>query len=182
MSFLPTGYETPETPTNYLNKFEEGKTRIRILSSAVVGFELWVNKKPIRKLSSEDFTNEELINADMNTFTGKKKLPEHFWAFVSYDYKNKKVVIAVIKQKTVQQGISSLIDDPEWGSPFEYDIEITKVKEEKKTKYSVTPKPHKPLDKSVKEEYEGMSINLKALFDGSDPFNNENVDPSSIPL
>jgi hypothetical protein len=182
MSFLPTDYQTPETPTNYLNKFEEGKTRIRILSSAIVGYELWVDRKPIRRLSDTEFTNDQLNKSDISTFTGKKKLPEHFWAFAAYDYKNKKIVIAIIKQKTVQQGISSLIDDPEWGSPFEYDIEVTKVKEEKKTKYSVTPKPHKALDKAIKEEYEGMKINLKALYEGADPFETERVNPEDVKI
>ena len=50
--FLPDGYETPVIPSNYM-ELEERKNAFRILSSAIVGYEWWVDaeegsRKPIR--------------------------------------------------------------------------------------------------------------------------------------
>lgn len=176
MSFLPNDYQKPPKENNYM-KLEEGKNRFRVLSDATVGYELWIDRKPVRKLNSSDFTSEELSKSDTNTYTGKRSVPNHFWAFVVYDYKEKKIKILQLKQKTIQEALASLIDDPEWGTPFEYDIEITKTLEEKKTTYSVTPKPHKAMDEAITKEYAGMTINLAALFTGEDPFKVEGANP-----
>ena len=50
--FLPDGYETPETPSNYM-ELSEGLNSLRVLSRAVVGYEWWTEspegqKKPVR--------------------------------------------------------------------------------------------------------------------------------------
>ena len=179
MGFLPNDYQKPPNESAYM-KLEEGKNRFRVLSDATVGYELWIDRKPIRKVNSSDFTSEQLGISDINSYTGKRSVPKHFWAFAVYNYKEKKIMILQIKQKTIQDSILSLIDDPEWGSPLEYDMEVAKVVEDKKTTYSVVPKPHKPVEEAVKKEYEGMNIKLQALFDGGDPFNSETVNPKDI--
>ena len=69
--FLPKGYKIPEATTGYL-KYKIGENKFRILDSAIVGYELWVEGNPIRNKKKDEFTPEELSNADTNKFTGNK--------------------------------------------------------------------------------------------------------------
>ena len=41
-SFLPRGYELPKPESQYVS-LEEGDTRLRILSPAVIGWEAWID-------------------------------------------------------------------------------------------------------------------------------------------
>ena len=64
--FLPKDYETPEIPSNYM-ELEEGANTFRVLSSAIVGYEWWVDasekgRKPMR-VRTADEVPEEVKNA-----------------------------------------------------------------------------------------------------------------------
>ena len=72
--FLPQGYETPETPSHYM-ELEEGPNAFRILSSAIVGYEWWVDaaehgRKPIR-VRTADEVPEEVKHATENRARAK---------------------------------------------------------------------------------------------------------------
>jgi hypothetical protein len=153
-------------------KFLPGENRFRILSSPILGNELWIAKKPVMKPLDVPFTREELENADTNV-DGTPRTPKHFWAMPVLDYKDKAVKVLEITQATIQSAIKDLAADPDWGSPTGYDLVVSRQGEGMNTEYGVIPKPAKPLPDAAKELWdraveEGFS--LEALFDGGDPF------------
>lgn len=163
MTFLPNAYEIPASPSNYM-KFQPGLNRIRILSSAVVGYEYFTTEnKPVR--SKEAFEDMEPNNMKQ----GGKVKP--FWAFVVWNYQAKAVQILELTQKSIMTAIKSLVENPKWGSPFNYDIAITKTGEGMDTEYTTQGEP--PIAEPSTEisiAYSLKKINLEKLFTGEDPF------------
>lgn len=166
MTFLPTDFELPKKESNYM-KMVNGDNKFRVLSEAITGFELWINKKPVRR-PLNTFTKEELLSADINTFTNVLRTPQYFWAFVVWNYAEKKVQILQISKKTILDGFLGILSS--WGEPTDYDITITRKGEKTDTTYLVLPNKPEKLHKDIKEIYEGVTVNLKALFEGKDPF------------
>lgn len=171
-NFLPKNYKEPVT-SKYM-KFEQGDNNFQVLSSAIVGSEIWTTdddgkRKPIRKRVGDEPTMNELEFKD-----GKAILPKHFWAFVVFNQDAEEVQILEITQKTIQRSIKSIVSNPKWGDPVEkgYSFTVSKDGQGMETSYMVTPNPDK-LDPGVKQLYEDMNINLEALFDGDDPFTTE---------
>ena len=158
-SFLPDDYEVPKSESSYL-KFVTGVTKFRVLSKPIIGWEDWKDKKPFRFMMDKK---------PAQSFDPKQDI-KHFWAFVVWDYTAKRISILEITQKGVQTAIKDLQAKPDWGSPFNYDIEVTKSGSGMETKYVTTPLPPKPVHAKIAELFAETPINLQALFDGKDPF------------
>lgn len=159
MSFLPRDYQAPRTDSNYL-KLEQGETKFRVLTPPIMGWEDWINEKPVRYRMDDkpDRANDP-----------KKKI-KHFWAFVVWDYKEMAIKILNVTQGSVRQKIEDLCKDADWGSPFTYDLKVTRKGEGLKTEYSVSPLPHKEIAEHVIDAFRDKPCNLEALFQGEDPF------------
>lgn len=165
--FFPTkDYEIPISPSNYM-RFQEGINRIRILNSAIVGYEYFtIENKPVR--SKEKF---ESMPADIK----KDGRIKHFWAFPVWNYQEKRVQILELTQKSIMNDIKALIDNPKWGNPKMYDIAITKTGEGLDTDYNTQGEP--PItepDQDIKDAYAEKTINLEALYSNEDPFGVKN--------
>ncbi len=168
MSFLPEDYKVPSSDTKYM-KLVAGENVFRILSDAITGWEWWtsemVDGKEVRRpnrVSDEGAVPVEEYD--------EEQPPKHFWAFVVWNYMDKKVQILEITQKTIQRAIRALSKSKGWGDPKGFDISVTKVGEKKDTEYSVMPVPPKPLDEEIVQKYQAMSIDLDKLYLGEDPF------------
>ena len=177
--FLPKGTSIPKGESNYM-RLSEAENKFRVLSSAVVGYELWVEGKPLRMRVNE-FTSEQLAKADMNKFTGKRKTPQYFWSFVVYNYQTQKIEILEVTQVTVMRGIEDFLNDSDYGDPKTYDLTVIRDEAGDRVEYRVKAKPPKKLDEGITKAYEDMNINLNALFDGTNPFA-ENGKPKATPL
>ena len=165
-NFLPEGYVPPAS--NYMS-FEEGENRFRVMSSAIVGFEYWTTEnKPVR--SKTPFKETPNIKTNDN---GQKEV-KHFWAFVIWSEKYKKIMILEITQKTIQMPISNFVNNPDWGDPKNYDIIVNKKKESGITKYNVIPCPHKEAPQEATDALSEMEINLEQLYSGGDPWQVDN--------
>lgn len=170
-TFLPAGYEIPEV-SNYM-KFEIGENRFRALSSAITGSEYWVTDPKTNKRSPKRVRPDGRLpveELELNPKTGEPEFPKHFWAFVVWNYKAKKIQILEITQKGIHKRLRSLVKDEDWGSPLNYDIVVKRSGEGLETEYEVIPKPAKETDPMILEEFSRAQINLEALYDGSDPF------------
>lgn len=170
MSFLPTNYSVPSSSDKYY-KFKQGSNQFRIMSSPVLGYEYWVDneggRKPVRYHMNESL--DMSVGIDPETV-------KHFWAMVVWDYEAEKAKILEITQKGIQQSLTVLAKDSDWGSPVGndgYDILVTKSGDGLETKYETQPKPHKKLPEGVEQFVKDLNINLEALFKGEDPFINE---------
>lgn len=160
---------------NYLNKFEEGTTRIRILSDPIIGSLYWVlgegGKNSPRRLKE---STEELEAVPAEALPDKYgNYIKNFWAFAVYNYQEKKVQIMEIVQTTIQDQLYTLNEDPDWGDLKQYDIKINKI-EGDRIKYEVLPAPKTELSMEVANAYAETTPNLEALYEGEDPFDNTN--------
>lgn len=162
MNFLPENYEAPKSSGFYL-KLQEGENRIRILSEAVIGWEDWIDKKPVRF---------RMNNKPLKSFDPKKPV-KHFWAFVVYNHNEDQIQIMQITQSSIRKSLESLCKDGDWGAPYFYDIKIMKTGDGIDTEYAVNPVPHKPIDQSILDRFHERKCNLEALFDNADPFSPE---------
>jgi len=167
--FLPENYrEIPASIGDYM-RMEDGANNIRILSSAIVGYEYWnTENKPVRNRTPWETLPGD-IRIEKNGSISKIK---HFWAFVVWNYEKSKIQILQVTQKTIMEGIKSLIDNPKWGDPKTFDITITKMGEGLETSYSVMPNPHSAVEDTVTAEFRKKTVNLEALYEGKDPFVN----------
>lgn len=159
MSFLPEDYKTPKNSYNYM-KLQDGENKIRILSSPIMGWEDWIEKRPIRY---------HMDNRPSKSYDPKKPV-RHFWAMIVWNYLEERIQILHITQATIRTNIEALCKDSEWGTPFFYDIKIIRKGEGTDTEYMVNPLPHKPLNPMIKIKFHENPCNLDALFDNGDPF------------
>ena len=170
--------------SNYM-KFELGDNKFRILGSfkegtAKQGIQYWETqgekRMPIRISKGESVPANKL---GINKF-GDPEIPQFFWAFPVYNYKEKKVQILQIIQKTILKVIKSYIDNLKWGNPQEYDLIVTKTKNGDKTEYAVTVDPKEKLDEGIARMYKDIYINMDQWFESQDPFV-EKYHPDSMP-
>lgn len=173
--FLPPDTKIPASEGKYM-RFAEHQNMFRVLGSAITGYELWVSGKPARRKDKSQFTTDQILNADINKFTGQKKIPQYFWAFPVWNYQTKQVEILEVTQKSVMHGIEDYLKDDDYGSnPQEYDIVVTRDETNDKVEYRVKAKPPKAMDEAIKEAYKKFNINLEALFTGKDPFSGDEI-------
>ena len=169
--FLPKGYKTPEIQSNYM-EFEEGQNAIRILSSAIVGYEWWVDAGEGRRKPKRVRTADEVPAAVKNATDDEDKA-KHFWAFTVYNYNTETIQVLQLKQQTIMRAIEAFVKNAKWGDPKKYDIIIEKVKtgtRDRDVEYNVIPEPATPLDEGIVELAKHIPVNLKALYKGEDPF------------
>lgn len=157
-AFLPVNYEVPVSPSNY-TKFEAGENRLRILASPIIGYEWW---------TEDDAGTRKPVRVPMNVEHPSDA--KHFWAMPVWNYKQGRVQILEITQKSIQESLRTFANGAEWGSPLHYDVSIIRQGEGRDTKYQVIPTPHSQVKPEVKETYQQTAVNIDALFEGKDPF------------
>jgi hypothetical protein len=172
-TFLPANFEQPKMSTGGYMRLEEGRNLFRVLTSAITGFEYWnIQNKPVR---SKEFP-ETLTNARNDT---KVKF---FWAFVVWNYKAKAVQILELTQSTIQEQIKANIDDPAWGDPRAYDININRSGQDLDTSYTVQCYPHKDVPPEAVEALASKPIYLPALYVGGNPFDPDAPGAAAVPF
>jgi hypothetical protein len=160
-SFLPDNYEAPKGGGGNYYKFQQGDNRFRILSKPIIGWLDWdSNNKPVRTPSNQPKP------APFNP----AKAVKHFWAFIVWNYESSSLMVMEVTQAGIQSQIQALARDADWGSPFDYDIVVSKSGQDKETKYMVNPKPHKPITQDMEAAMLSSRIDLEQLFTGGDPF------------
>jgi len=175
MTFLPENYKVPEIDGNY-TRLQQGENQFRIMCDAILGWELWIDNKPIRFKEGEGVPLEMQEKADIDKNTGEPKVAKHFMAFVVWNRNAKpkpKLQILELTQSTIKKAINALNRSKSWGDPTGtdgYDILIEKEGEGLETTYSVTPAPKEKLDKLILEAYKQADIKPEKLFEGGDPF------------
>lgn len=159
MSFLPEDYKSPSSSNSYM-KIQEGENRIRILTKPIMGWEDWLDKKPVRY---------PLDQKPSKSFDSKKPV-RHFWAFIVWNYNDEQIQILNITQATIRNCIEALCKDEDWGEPFHYDIKIIKKGEGTDTEYTVNPVPKREVASFIKDQFGLKPCNLMSFFTGEDPF------------
>lgn len=165
-NFLPDGYEQPESTSGSYFKPTEQKTKVRVMSSAIVWRVDW-NKsgkkpKPIRTRKKPE------------TSLDPSRPAKHFRAFVIRNYSKQDLQIWEITQKSIMDQFSTLINW-EWWDPHWYDLIVRKEWQSLDTVYylSTTPQAIKPVKPEITEKRLNTKIDLDELYSWWDPFNPE---------
>lgn len=177
MSFLPEDYEVPSGGGggSYF-KPKTGENRLRILSDVIIGWQYWnANNKPVRMRDRPAIAPTDLrINDD-----GKPDRVKHFWVVLVWDYDDSQLKVWEITQSGIQSDVAELANDPDWGHPKSYNILLKREGEKINTKYTVIPKPAKPLDDRIVQEWKEAKVNLEAVFaDGAAPLGYDGIMPN----
>lgn len=157
--FLPVDYEPPKSSGGYM-KLQDGENKIRILSKPILGWEEWIDQKPVR------YKYDEKPDA----WVDHTKPGRHFWSFLVWNYSEERVQILHILQGSIRKGIEDLTKDSDWGNPAFYDIKIHRSGKDLKTKYSVIAANKSEVPEYMKDAYRENPCNLSNLFTGDDPF------------
>jgi hypothetical protein len=162
--FFQQDYKLPTT-SNYM-KFLEGENTFRVLSSAIVGYE-YFNKenKPIRSKLPFDETPNIKEGSEV----------KHFWAFAVWNYKDERVQILELTQKSIMQYIKGLVDNKRWGNPTGYDITVSRTGTGLATEYTCRAEPHSTLEDKIAEAWSKANVNLNALYKSEDPFKKKDL-------
>ena len=162
MTWLPENYEKPVASGGNYMRLTDGANKFRVLSAPILGYEYWTDEnKPVRLKEMPEEAPED-IRAD-------SKL-KHFWAFVVWNYREKRVQILELTQVSIQGPITDLVSSEDWGDPQQYDLTITKKGQKLDTEYTVQPSPHKETPIEALQALEDAHVDLQALFRGQDPF------------
>lgn len=163
--FLPANYEAPKA-SNFYMKFVEGENKFRILSQPILGWEDWLDKKPVRF---------KMANKPQKPIDPKKAI-KHFWAMIVWNYNSEEIQVLHLTQATLRKSLEALCNDPDWGAPYFFDLKVMKTGEGIDTEYSLNPLPHKELAPHIKEMFNERRCNLDALFYNDDPFSKEHAE------
>lgn len=178
--FLEAGYEVPQTNSGYM-KFQLGDNRFRILSKPIIGWMYWnLNTQPVRHMGTEKpSVDPNLIKPEKD---GKREL-KHFWVMIVWNVEKKAIEILEITQVSIQKAIRNYVTDKDWGSPYDYDLKVTKTEKAGKTEYAVMALPHKKIESEVIAAFNDRKIDLHALLEGKNPFSDiVNVTPMEMSL
>lgn len=160
--FIPA--EVASGSSSYF-KIGQGDNKVRIISHPVAGWLEWVDKQPVRTTLAD---GEPEASDDENP-------PKQFIAMAVIDQEDGNVKIWEITQKSIMKSIRQLTNNPDWGQPFGYDLNIEKKGDGLKTKYTVTPSPKKPLSKEAIKKAGAKPCALENLFEGEDPWDVDGV-------
>lgn|GEM_PF-775032 len=159
MNFLPQDYKAPKTGGHYM-KFQDGENKFRIMSAPILGWEDWIDNRPVRyKLEDKPTKSHDA-----------SKPIKHFWSFIVFNYASEQIEILHITQASIRSSLEALSRDADWGAPYTYDIKVTKKGQGKDTEYTVNPCPHRPVDQYIVTCFSERKCYLEALFDNADPF------------
>ena len=178
MGFLDNIKPSPSSGSggSYM-RFSQGENKLRIVGSSddnppgfIQGMIGWTTddegkRKPHRWKIDGD--------APKVTFTDK---PKEFFTFVVWNYAEEALQIMELTQAGLKEKIIELAKDEDWGDPRKYDISIIRNGEGIETSYVLTPKPHKKRSDEINEAVASMKVNLNALYEGGDPFEDQAED------
>lgn len=158
-----------ESPTNgrYINPARiEGEKRLRFVAPGITGHQAWTDdNKPIRWETKPEKLPAN-IKPDMKGNLGTRR----FIAGLVYDYDAGDFKILEITQKPLMEQLFKFMKDSDYGDPIGYDVKISRSGEGLNTQYTLVAAPPRPLGKEIVEGLEQVTCNLKALFDGDDPW------------
>jgi len=175
MSWIPETYEAPASLSGDYLKIKSGEThKIRILGefkhpkTAIMGWLGWKEEMGERHPIRCEYKSEGFDECAKNS-TDK---PRHFWALIIWLCDVKRIAVWEITQKTIQDAIVTLSNNPDWGNPTKYNLSVSRKGESlPDTVYTVVPAPPiAPAPDEAKQAARDADIDLQKLFTGENPF------------
>lgn len=157
MSFFPENNKYMGK-TDYLKLKDGQEARIRIMSTPIVGWEYWPSPKTVVRYFPEKKPRSTVSADQLKEFT----------AMVVYNYDLDLLQIWSFSQSRVKESLEVLCKNK--GSPFDYDIVVSRHGEDTDTRYILRALSPCKVDKNIEIIFETTPINLYALYVSKDPF------------
>ncbi len=168
MTFLPKEEKEPKSRSNYTMPLAEGAHKLRVMSSAIVGYEIWKNERE-KKVPVRYKVEDEPIDG------------KYFWCFVVWNYEQEQLQIMSVTQKSIRVALKAYNDNEKWGSPQDYDIVVTRTGMKlEDTEYTVVANPHTDVDEAIEQTYKNAKISLEDWREGKDPFVKNTKEDSEV--
>lgn len=149
-SSYPAGYK-PQTSGGSFTRLTPGDHRLRIMSSPLIGYEVW----------SDNADGTRAVSRFTHQVPGSKE----FNAFVVWNYQTNQIEILSLTQKGLIGDLFNLDSDPDWGELRNYDIVINRTGASMMdTRYTLTPKPAKPVTEEIAKALVEADIDLKSAL------------------
>tara|TARA_R110000737_G_scaffold160660_1_gene188509 strand:- start:9 stop:722 length:714 start_codon:yes stop_codon:yes gene_type:complete len=163
----------PSATSGFLRIKQDEKHRIRIMgtskepSSFIQGWEAWgQDNKPVRapyELGKPCPQSLREIDRD-----GKPKL---FWMFIVWHVDLDKPMVLSVTQQTIKNQILSYSNNPKWGDPSNYVLEIGRTGTGMETIYTVIAEPPIEVPSSlVLDDIDAARIDVRVVFEDGNPF------------
>ena len=168
MSFDPI--PEPAASSDYLKINPDEKHRIRIMGTSkdpatfVQGWEAWPggeDNRPHREpyVKGQKEASKELRDLDRD---GKPKL---FWFFTVWHEDDEKPMVYEVTQSTIKNAILTYANNPAWGDPCNYILEIGRTGTNMETVYTVIAEPPVgPPPEAVTDAMKDAAIDMRVIF------------------
>lgn len=161
--FIPTDYEAP-TGGGGFTKLQNGDNKMRILSSPLMLWTVWADKK-VNRILYKGAANKPAKPAAENASV------KHAWGLIIWNYATDAIEVFELDKQAIIGALTTYAKDPDWGHPKEYDVVINKSGSGMDTEYTFVAKPAKPVTEQVVEAYTANPIDLNQLLvEGGNPF------------
>jgi len=163
---------------NYM-KFEDGENKIRVLEEPITGYVYWedVNGDIVPKNEMAGKGGKPIRSQTYDALNmAQRGAMKGFAAVLVWNYNVGKVQILEIKQVGIMNALEALSLSKAWGDIKTFNIIVKRTRTGSNptdVEYSVIPEPKEELDKEISKTYKEAKVNLNALYDGDDPFGNE---------
>ena len=180
MSFLPAGESLPKASNGrYMNKFEDGKTRFRILELPALPFYgAWKtqddgSRKPVR---AKTLAEIEAVGYDRIDNFGEESKPKYTLALKVFHYHDAEkisaggeVKILQFTQKGIMEAMEGFSLSEDYRDLTSFDLTVSRSGQKMETKYTVIPSVPRPFSEEGAYE-EAKKIDLTKLLSGENPF------------
>lgn len=146
-------------------KLGKGRTTLRMIGEPLFYYETWLDEDGGGR-TPKRFALDEEIPMDECGPDGVKQV----MSIKAYNYSTKSIQIWSISQKTILKAIKAYSDNPKYGDPTGYDINIEKTGEGKQTRYNVIADPKEDLSDEVKKASDAVEVELDLLLLNENPF------------
>lgn len=155
-------------------KLEDGETKLRILSKALLAWEGWYNSKPVRFAHDYKITADEYATLDRDNYDSSKAKWKQVAICVVWNYDEEAVQYWQFGQKQIRDGIMTLARDSDWGDLTGFDIKVKREGKGMDTKYSVLPSNKGEVSQTIKDAVLEKGLTPEQVL--SDKKNLENIE------
>jgi hypothetical protein len=168
----------PNAPSDYLKIREGDKHRIRIMGTTkdpatfIQGWEAWGDDDKPHRIPYEQ---GQSCPESLKKICRKGEKTKLFWYFTVWHVDNERPMVYEVTQSTIKTAILAYANNPAWGVPCNYVLEIGRTGTGKDTVYTVIAEPPvEPPAKIILDEMKDAMIDLRViLMDKDDPKAND---------
>lgn len=157
--------------TSRYTKLISGRTQLRVLDAPIFFQETWNagadgKRLPSRLPLGAQFQPQDIGPDGVRTCMAVKV----------YNYNEGSIQIWQVSQKTILKAMKEYSQNPEYGSPKNYDLIISKQGQALLTKYGVVANPPKPVNEAIAKLDKETPVALSNLLVNADPFKVEGTE------